>query len=128
MKYELAKELKEAGFPVNRDKLWVKYYNGDWEVMLQVVHQEFGPFSGADEETPTPTLSELIEACPDIKEYHSEKCDFTLRFIGKEWVAGYTENMGYDGDYLHEGGSGSTPEEAVARLWLALNTNENTVK
>lgn len=55
-----------------------------------------------------PTLEELIEACGD---------DFVrLRKSGSLWEAwGYFLKNGHDIHAL-------TPTEAVARLWLALNT------
>lgn len=52
-----------------------------------------------------PTLEELIEACGDTVFFDLVKCK-------DGWVA--TDH------YLR--GDGVTPTEAVARLWLALNT------
>lgn len=89
MNYELAKELKEAGFMDSID--WIKT-----------------PF---DDVVPNPTLSELIHACRD--EFNGLDKDKSLSagvvyWVGKAWS-------------LDENTTGSTPEEAVARLWLALN-------
>ena len=88
MNYELAKQLKDAGFPKT-------FY-------LYDETQEIGN---------EPTLSELIEACGDKLE------NLTQSYKGK-WCCNYyyeeDENFGSDSD-------GSTPEIAVARLWLALN-------
>jgi len=105
--YELAKQLKEAGFPQNVS-------NGDFFYWVDTdgdIHEEYDSSSHGiswDGDDPDyikkPTLSELIEACGII--------GFTLVKVGKNvWEA-----MG--GAYL---GRGSTPEEAVAKLWLELN-------
>ena len=99
MNYELAKELKDAGFP-QKHPYW------DSEV-------EFCPDCIEDADTGDashcPSLSKLIEACgQDFR-------DLTLHS---------------DGRWISKGGkkafgkwrlvNGRTPEEAVARLWLAL--------
>ena len=102
MRYELAKKLKDAGFPQDglnectfrncnchnlkkcggcSNCLWIRF----------------------------PTLSELIEACG----YGFRK----LIHIGDEWQA---ESFTFG-----EGGVGLTPEEAVANLWLELNKTKN---
>jgi len=54
---------------------------------------------------PVPTLSELIEACEGNRQ-------ITLRGVPKLWEA-------FTNDHFLAGGS--TPTEAVARLWLSLN-------
>jgi hypothetical protein len=97
MNYELALKLKEAGF-------------------------DFGSTSGEllyDKKTDSylraPSLSDLIEACGD---------DFV--WLVKETSA---EELGWSAlsekDFPHQpSGKGSTPEEAVANLWLALKANK----
>lgn len=109
MKYELAKQLKDAGF-------------------LMPSHTDCDRESGGccrcgddDKDLCIPTLSELVLACPNTKKGNPYDMDFTLRINGKEWAAGYTELIPYEGDYFDCKGNGSTPEEAVARLWLELN-------
>ena len=119
MNYELAKELKNAGFPQE-----VKY--GDWiyypdkSCMFIGNSDDMGDTTGGysftlGRESTTakpnrvkvPTLEELIEACGlDLHriEYDSGK-----------WRA--YEQSGLNNLYSE----GSTPNEAVARLWLALN-------
>lgn len=60
-----------------------------------------------------PTLSELIEACGDKFASLTREVQ-TSTFKTEGWVS-----------YLYDSileGKGSTPEEAVANLWLALNT------
>ncbi len=84
MDYELAKKLKEAGFPQKK----------------QDIETEEGTYIGVY----VPNLSELIEVCGN---------DF-VRLVGildLEWDAVDTLDK-----YYH----GSTPEQAVANLWLAL--------
>jgi len=64
-------------------------------------------FGSPNEVVYLPTLSELIEACGD-QFYCVEK---NLK-EAPLWTA-----TGWDDDF----GVGQTPEEAVAKLWLALN-------
>lgn len=109
--HELAKKLKDAGFP---QTIFVN--TGDLDVVI-------------------PTLEELIEACPKIRKLERERNDGHLALShqytsgygrGMEdmtWKAGYDrledyEGNGFDTDLI---GFGSTPSEAVANLWLALN-------
>ena len=95
MDYELAKQLKEAGFP---DISWFSLIvNGSTdEIRYQM-----------------PALSELIEACGDeflyLKKY--------LAGDGHQWEASGNTKIGeYDMFFV-----GKSPEEAVAKLWLELN-------
>lgn len=97
--YELALALKNAGFPQkeNYNALYPHGYcfNGTTKGIKQ---------SKIDRAYP-PTLSELIEACGD-----------TLRTIHN-----YKGSWGCNEDeYGMAETVGSTPEEAVALLWLAL--------
>ena len=95
--YKLAKELKDAGFPIRGGRYHI--FEKDKRIW------------------PTPTLSELIEACPrEIKASDVFKADFTLSSDGDVWLAGYY--LVEDWTQFEEG---KTPEEAVSRLWLALN-------
>lgn len=89
MDYKLAKELKDAGFPLRIKALPVSYMGKDY--------QDFEH----------PTLSELIEACGDV-------CLLVRK--GKEAKAS-NYKFELENKYFY----GSTPEEAVARLWLELN-------
>lgn len=116
--YELAKELQDAGYPQPFDKTTyrkhgsraykfgikglkiipsptAKQYNQMMLVGLDVVY--------------IPSLEELIKECGD--------CGFALIIGKKDWEAYsyYAED-----DYQFKE-VGSTPEEAVAKLWLALN-------
>jgi hypothetical protein len=91
MDYELAKQLKDAGFPQEGDRPGDMVSGGD--VLGERVYY--------------PTLSELIEACGmdfgDLKRmvngrFGARNSNITLSILG------------------------DTPEEAVANLWLALNS------
>ena len=90
--YELAKELKDAGFPQ-----WPDLIRGN-------------VISKNGLEAYNPTLSELIEAC-ELKTMY-----FGLEKHSNDWRAG---NLGTGNliDFV----SAPTKEEAVACLWLALN-------
>ena len=64
-----------------------------------------------------PSLKELIEACPT----NIGKATFVLGSAnqGQEWVACYFDFVTNRGSDFNE--TGSTPVEAVAKLWLALH-------
>ena len=96
MEYKLALALKDAGFPLNRR----------WDMVKPRPESATEGIS-----LNNPTLSELIEACDG----NHKAFDLDHR-MGKAhgWYAsggGFTEK-------------GKTPEEAVAKLWLALNKND----
>lgn len=101
--YGLAKELEEAGFPQSGD-----FYSPK-EGQPNAGNVFFRPFK---EDTVNmillPTLSELIRAC-------GEKFD-CLTKVGINY--GNWQAMSLASLLAN----GSTPEEAVAKLWLALNT------
>lgn len=98
MTYELAKQLKDAGFPQAK-KLGGQFLGESMEVLVY-----------------SPPLSELIEAC-------GKKLGSLYRSATGDWMA-HTD-MAWHKDFgLREKSMferGDTPEEAVARLWLALN-------
>jgi hypothetical protein len=115
MNYELAKELKEAGFP--QKKCEKAYYVNAGSNTGGIV--DLSNYKEADNEfwlyklVACPTLSELIEGCVEGKHYFDLDNSFSengneIRVI---WAANTPTEIG----------EGSTPEEAVARLWLALN-------
>jgi hypothetical protein len=92
MDYELAKQLKDAGFPQDLRKGKAKVR--DPENHFRVIY--------------IPTLEELIEACEKDFDYLER---YTLH--EREYFSAGNKNL------LSQEGSSST--EAVARLWLALN-------
>jgi hypothetical protein len=100
MDYELAKQLKDRGFPTKCQS-------------LQTVFTDKDDFTLFD----APTLEDLIESCPT----NIGKATFVLGSAdqGKEWVACYFDFVTNRGSEFNE--SGSTPAEAVAKLWLALH-------
>lgn len=109
MKYELAKKLKDVGFP-QHERLGIGH--GDNFIR------------GEDGLLYSPTLSELIEACTTTDRVFSL---FTRDKIwDKKWqafLAGKETEAGHngDGESFNECGYGETPEEAVANLFLELN-------
>jgi hypothetical protein len=113
MNYELAQELKDAGFPNIKD--------------LQ--HRQGREFILPDGSVPVyslgnaenvkgwfvPILEELIEAC-------GKHFDRLLAYHDTgDWEA--TSEKDSDGSF--KSASGKTPTEAVARLWLALHSMKN---
>lgn len=103
MNYELAKQLKDAGFPqtpiFSKEAPHGHYVEGD------IDSDEGGIVS--TNSAYVPSLEELVEGC------------------GK-WIDLYgSKNAWYSSQYTaldnKEIFAGSTPAEAVAKLWLALN-------
>lgn len=96
--YELAKKLQNCGFPNKIGLIGELRHNSITGDTISV-----------------PSLSELIEACGD---------DFIEleKVEDKWWAKGKWEYCG-GGKIPRFDVSDSTPEEAVAKLWLALNEN-----
>ena len=94
MDYALAKELKAAGYPrIRRDGFF-----------LYSEQVPYAPRSTA-EKVYAPTLHELLDACGERF--------YGLRLTGEGWEASDGEQAFID--------PCKTADEAVARLWLALN-------
>ena len=112
--YELAKELKDAGFP----------QDGSWSLSGTKAQGEYEQGSyikgtHVPDLVYLPTLTELIEACGRdglvLRRSEWNKDD------GKGWVACLFDlNL----TVRYESGDCSTPEESVARLWLSLSRPE----
>lgn len=146
MNYELAKQLKDAGFPQQE---WTKEStnflareNGDSKegeycsindrtMLLKYFGDEYlEQMSTRGLIVYIPTLSELIKACGDrFNElcHIPENISITEVSFGRVpegccffWSASsFTDNKK---EYIKsEYGKGYTPEEAVAKLWLKLN-------
>lgn len=103
MDYELAKELKDAGFPFR-----------EWG---------FGPmttpmfiFNDSAQRYACPILKELIEACGSMFVLHSPS---SLDVNEEYYQHPATVWTAYSQKRRTIYGTGLTPDEAVARLWLA---------
>lgn len=94
MKYELAKELRDAGFPQTGNGKSV----GPPDAL--VMRRGDGVYS--------PTLSELVNACEGPFKLESKTDEASAPI----WIAESTGLIA----------NGATPEEAVARLWLGLRS------
>jgi hypothetical protein len=122
MNNELATELKDAGFPQTTKYLLRKYSLAENQIEIRRLPDrlEVAVLSGKLEwEVAVPTLEELIDACP--KDIGSATFVLGSANQGKNWVACYFDFVTNRCAELNE--SGSTPVEAVARLWLALYAN-----
>lgn len=107
MKYELAKQLKDAGFPQRGDSKMLATKQG------RKTLQNWGKLNAY-----APTLEELIEACgPQLGCLlkRDKETDYGENFP-PEWEWGASSKTFWNIQMF-----GSTPTEAVARLWLALN-------
>lgn len=121
MTYELAKELKDAGFPQGMSTwVWIKpLIHPEYVLSLDVREDKNKvPDDTWKDIYAAPTLSELIEACgDDFRDlvYHSKRTPEST--YQKYTVKGGMRKLG---DWSLR--SGHTPEEAVAKLWLALHS------
>jgi hypothetical protein len=100
MIYNLAKQLKDAGFPQEF-------------AAFNAFHERDIDCTGMCDNThfiKIPTLSELIEACGDIE----------IEIVGNP-KKGYEASRVKTFTFQRITGKGFTPEDAVAKLWLALN-------
>ncbi len=99
MNYELAKELKDAGFP----------QTGKGEVLQNHLSRRPITTHYLVDEAYAPTLEELIEACTALIPEDENVQVYCFKKEATAWTRkGHTH-------------VGKTPTEAVARLWLALN-------
>ena len=124
MNYELAKKLKDAGFPQTGEYFFGKNVGEEWEPRHQD-HWAESSFPGFEEGPICPTLSELIEACGDkfrVLYLKTEEWQNGGTVKIHEWQAG--KNIWWDMEEVNgeePRGIGQTPEEAVANLWLKIN-------
>ena len=95
MNYELAKKLKEAGFPQREVGYEQDAYLGEY---LNKKHENDEFYDNAY----APCLSELIEACGDMT---------LVKKVDTFTYEAFTDKLSF---------VGSTPEEAVAFLWLEI--------
>lgn len=113
MNYELCRKLKEAGFP--QTGLKYTWYYSTKPMGIFNSGEEYLDVKNHPDRIVCPTLSELIEACGDKFE-QVRRCPGVDTHI---WWAYET--------WKKEGvacGEGDTPEEAVANLWLELNSKK----
>jgi len=103
MNYELAKQLKDLGFPQHLER-------------GKLVFTDDGEIIKSSDYSLVPTLEELIEACGE--EFHG------LRKGKDEWFADARKPFvkPYKGKRWKLTRSDKTPKEAVAKLWIALQT------
>lgn len=115
MNYELAKKLKDAGFPQYGEG--EKYCEPQWRARKIDFNFVSCDCDHTTDEAYFPTLGELIEACGD-------EFNCLFKHPEEEWRAGYAVSeveAGFGFANRTKIGDGSTPEEAVANLWLQLN-------
>lgn len=126
MTYELVKQLKDAGFPQKASFYWDEIFEGDPFAKIRPAHAFTLDKEGiplATDLYAMPTLSELIQACGDgLENLYNDKGGGELK-----WRTNYVYDDGSEyNDWAGSSDSyGSTPEEAVARLWLELHRDKN---
>jgi hypothetical protein len=121
MNHELARDLKQAGFP----------QLGDGTTYVDLTSKD---------SFYVPTLEELLVACTDMLK-PTEPMPGELHFFelypnmniaisggskdlgdSNEWVVGWSRGSSFEHIHARDNYFGKTPNEAVARLWLAVKT------
>ena len=133
MNYELAKQLKNAGFPQeNREKYLTKCCShGEWGIIYSKWHDSSTGEWGNGHELKdqdsyaAPTLEELIEAIEPYgikleKRHENRTPEGYLKF--SRWYADCSDAD----DYWF--GEGDTPEIAIANLWLNIQDPNKRAK
>lgn len=120
--YELAKQLKDAGFPQKpveqydtADTLRCMYGMKSGQHWKPPLELDLDEYKIPKKYVYIPTLSELIETCG---KYYQLKLIHHPIDGDKQWRAFVENNTDPHWEYETYG---STPEEAVAKLWLELN-------
>lgn len=119
MNYELAKKLKDAGFPqrvtYSTEYTGAKAYTSDGEL----IEFDDGFWRNGSPIYYVPTLSELIDVCGE---------DFRMLLLHTQYKKKLSEPWETIPNKKRrpeiKGCKGKTPEEAVANLWLVLNKHE----
>jgi len=107
---ETAQKLKEAGFPQNGGGLHRIHKTGSVGKSTSQPYESFYE----------PTLSELIEACGDSFKNLTYKFQYYAK-NGNTWFCNWVSYEWRDDAQEEWDSEGSTPEDAVANLWLELN-------
>jgi len=105
--YETCKKLKEAGFPQEGEGHATFPEGGKLSVNLI--------FGASEAICYVPTLSELTNAC--VRRYNGSMFTLLASGLSDGWAAGYSSHEFWE----DVEGSGKTPEEAVANLYLKLH-------
>ncbi len=122
MKYELAKELKDAGFEQHFTigdvmDIWLTGEGHSW---TRNSHHEIREDMDKDIACRVVPLSELIEACgEDLSHIKRYPVDDEVYWWAVSHTTDYPKGHALEGNNIEE--QGKNPEEAVAKLWLALN-------
>lgn len=118
MNYELAKELKDAGYPLKKGTR--ETWSGDQSIFFL----DGETIAGHKVHYIRPTLEELIEACGDkfggVIRGGKQKSD-GARFTAFEDAMEVLQDDSIADEDEVPHGEGATPAEAVAKLWLTLN-------
>lgn len=122
MNYELAKKLKDAGYPPTGS---LRFFARLPEEEAKEINKGVVVIEADSRDhrigISAPTLSELIEACgeqfAELSKYKIQENIIYWRSSGGK-STDLTKNDRWDFEYEQEA---NTPEEAVAKLWLALN-------
>jgi len=111
MTYELALALKNKGFPQELKDVVSEniYFDSNKEIVIGA----FVESEVSEKMVKVPTLSELIEACGEefksVTRAYNAEGNVEWYAEGEDITVPTNDQLGY-----------SSPEEAVARLWLAL--------
>ena len=126
MDYELAKQLKDAGFPQRARGLHYTQSVGHPQPFLAEGSLFMAKEGWQYSDTYVPSLEELIDACHDrfggVIRGGEQKADGNRFTAFQDAITVLADkNIAEDNEVPHA--EGATPIEAVARLFLALHAN-----
>jgi len=128
--FELAKELKEAGYSQYGKNWWVlENHETEWKEVNEDTHLNFYELGKRLQDSAyLPTLSELIRACdvPFERRITTIHQQAEPNEHGNGCIARwYAHGVWWDTSEHDVYGEGDTPEQAVARLWIALKKGKS---
>lgn len=115
---DIARQLKAAGFPQDKTANWwfpTDFKKKTYLLQMRVTHDPSMCFAA-------PCAQEIADQLPkrlDVKGDDFDQTTLTIWPDGRLWRAGYlsANSHGHDGD-------APTMADALANLWLKLNTNK----
>jgi len=136
MTYELVKKLKEAGFKRKEGEDGITVGEMEKQLVLEKNSGDVVVIEG--EPIYCPTLEELIEACgKDFGRLQDWSTDDGERWVAESrkmyeyipdsWSEEKKEERKDTPEHSYITVTGSSPEEAVANLWLALNREKKVI-
>ena len=123
---ETAKRLKEAGWSGKTEKYWldpsIDWMDGDYRLEFGSYVSRASQISCHERGIPAPDTAELLEALDNFTDDQALSIHPQYSKGEIAWVAGYLPFAPYRDVNDKKLAWGISPAEALAELWLALNS------